>query len=114
MTKIEEFTYNMLNAYSKMKWHKQSTNLLTRYTSNFENYKVEVFHNTYENFYGMILTSDDNEQYCALKSYEDGGKVVEKLFYNIDNEYNIKNTSDFLEKAIRLTAQIYYDYEQRT
>ena len=99
MTKIEEFAYNLFDTYSKMKWNKQSTNLLIRYITEFGNYEVEIFHNTYENFYGIILHSSDNGQYSFLKSYEDGGKVVEKLFHLVDKVYN--SNSDFIDDAIK-------------
>ena len=46
----------------------------------FGNYEVEIFHNVYENFYGIILHSSNNGQYSFLKSYEDGGKIVENCF----------------------------------
>ena len=99
MTKREEFAYSLFDTYNKMKWNKQSTNLLNKYISEFGNYEVEIFHNTYENFYGIILRSSDNGQYSFLKSYEDGGKVVEKLFYLVDKVYN--SNSDFIDDAIK-------------
>ena len=99
MTKIEEFAYNLFDVYNKMKWNKQSTNLLDRYITEFGNYEVEIFYNTYENFYGIILYSSDNGQYSFLKSYEDGGKIVEKLFHLVDKVYN--SNSDFIDDAIK-------------
>ena len=99
MTKIEEFAYSLFDVYNKMKWIKQSANLLNRYISEFGNYEVEIFYNTYENFYGIILHSSDNGQYSFLKSYEDGGNVVEKLFHLVDKAYN--SNLDFIDDAIK-------------
>ena len=99
MTKIEEFASSLFDVYNKMKWIKQSANLLNRYISEFGNYEVEIFYNTYENFYGIILHSSDNGQYSFLKSYEDGGNVVEKLFHLVDKAYN--SNLDFIDDAIK-------------